>query len=660
MRALSPIATFLCAMVFSPSMLAQVPPDVPQALETPAVPEAPVSPQLARPDLEAWLDGFMPFTMARGDIAGAVVVVVKDGAILLQKGYGYADVAERAPVDPERTLFRPGSVSKLFTWTAVMQQVERGKIDLDADVNQYLDFEIPAGPDGEPLTMRNLMTHTPGFEESIKELIGSDADNLRPLGETLKRWVPDRIYAAGTMPAYSNYGTGLAGYIVERISGLGFDDYLDKNIFEPLGMSHSTFRQPLPEKFQDGMSKGYKLGSDEPHKYELINMSPAGALASTGADMGIFMIAHLQEGEYEGNRILSPETAQMMHSTPLTLLPPLNRMVLGFYETNVNGRRAISHGGDTQYFHSNLHLFLDEGVGLYISMNSTGKDGAAGPLREGLYREFSDRYFPGPAPEGEVNEATAEEHARQISGHYILSRRMESSLVSVLNLATPISVAPNPGGTITVSLLRGYNDKPQKWREISPFVWVEVGGEARIAAEVVDGRVTRFSFDDFSPIIFFERAPPAKSAAWLLPAAGVSLGLLVLTVLLWPVAVLTRRRYRQPLPFAGREARAYRLVRIGALASSLGIIAWTGLSVAMLEDLELMTESLDPWLVVLHILGTIAVFAGFALALWHLWVVWTSKRGWLARAWSVVLVLATAVLLWLAIAYHLVGLSVDY
>lgn len=662
MRAISLIATLLSASFVLPAVAETAPanPLVPATAEAPVTPDVPASPELTRTDLEAWLDGFMPFAMARGDIAGAVVVVVKDGSILLQKGYGYADVKERKAVDPERTLFRPGSVSKLFTWTAVMQQVERGKLELDTDINQYLDFEIPPGPGGEPLTLRNLMTHTPGFEETIKELIGSDAKSLRKLDEALKVWVPDRIYAPGTTPAYSNYATGLAGYLVERTSGLSFDDYLEQNIFKPLGMTRSTFRQPLPEAFEADMSKGYKLGSDDPEPYELINMSPAGALASTGADMGAFMIAHLQNGAFGENRILSEVTAKLMHDTPMTLLPPLNRMVLGFYETNINGRRVISHGGDTQYFHSNLHLFLDEGVGLYISMNSTGKDGAAGPLRNGLYNGFADRYFPGPAPDGEVDEATAAEHARQISGHYILSRRMESSLVSVLNLATPISVGPNPDGTISVSLLRGPNGKPIKWREISPYVWVEVGGKLRLAAQVKDDRVVRFSFDGFAPIIVFERAPAAKSGAWLLPAAGVSLVILLLTVLLWPVAALVRRHYRKPLPLAGRGAQAYRLARFGALASLLAIGAWLGLSFAMLNDLELMTPSLDPWLLVLHILGTLGVFAGFALALWHLWVVWTSKRKWLVKVWSVVLVLATAVLLWLAIAFHLVGLSVDY
>ena len=174
MRVYSPIATFLSACLLSAAAFAQVPPSAkpaatPPATEAPAAVETPAGPQLNRADLEAWLDGFIPFAIAKGNIAGGVVVVVKDGQVLLEKGFGYADVEKKKPVDPEATLFRPGSISKLFTWTAVMQLVEQGKIDLDADVNQYLDFKIPPGPDGEPIRMRDVMTAPPGFEEAGRE-----------------------------------------------------------------------------------------------------------------------------------------------------------------------------------------------------------------------------------------------------------------------------------------------------------------------------------------------------------------------------------------------------------------------------------------------------------------------------------------------------------
>lgn len=622
-------------------------------------PSVAAAPTLTRPDVEAWLDGYMPYALQRGDVAGAVVVVVKDGQILLQKGYGYADVAKRKPVDPAATLFRPGSVSKLFTWTAVMQQVERGKIDLDADINTYLDFKMPPGPDSKPITMRDIMTHTAGFEEAIKDLIGSDAAKTPKLGVVVKRWTPNRIFSAGSTPAYSNYATALAGYVVERTSGLDFDTYVERNIFTPLGMTRSSFRHALPPALMAGMSKGYLLGSGKAEKYEIVGMAPAGSLASTGQDMGAFMIAHLQGGAYGTGRILAPETAQMMHTSGRTHLPPLNRMLLGFYETNTNGRRVIAHGGDTQYFHSDLNLFLDDGVGIYISMNSTGREGAAAPIRGALFRLFADRYLPGPGPTGKVDAKVAAEHAKMIAGSYVSSRRVDSSMMSLTALLGEAKVVANPDGTITFSQMRGFNGVAKKWREIAPFVWVEEDGKARLAAKVENGRVTRFSVDTY-PFMVLDRAPAAKAAAWLLPATGVSLAVLALTLVLWPVTAIVRWRYRQPFPLSGRDALAHRLVRIGALASVLATVAWMGTVVAMLEDFSLLTAKTDWWLNTLHIVGSLGVFAGAGLAAWNVWVVWSGKRSWFAKLWSVVILASTLVLVWLAVAYHLVGFGTNY
>jgi CubicO group peptidase (beta-lactamase class C family) len=191
------------------------------AQSVPSMPPPPSSTaaQLTQQDVGSWADGFMSYALIRGDVAGAVVVVVKDGALLFERGYGYSDMTARKPVDPDKTLFRIGSTSKIFTWTAVMQLVEQGKLDLDADINGYLDFTIPAR-NGKPITLRNIMTHTAGFEESLKSLIETDPSRLLTLEAFVKRWTPERIYAAGSTPAYSNYATALAGYIVARVSGL--------------------------------------------------------------------------------------------------------------------------------------------------------------------------------------------------------------------------------------------------------------------------------------------------------------------------------------------------------------------------------------------------------------------------------------------------------
>ena len=218
--------------------------------------------ELTQADVDAWLDGFMPYALKAGGIPGAVVVVVKDGQPVTMRGFGYADVKARKPVDPNLTLFRPGSVSKLFTWTAVMQQVQAGKIDLDKDINTYLDFKIPE-KFGKPITMRHLMTHTAGFAETAKYLINFDKQPPQALDKALSRWVPERIYAPGAMHAYSNYGASLAGYIVQRVSGEPFNQYIQRHILQPAGMQHSTFDQPLPARFAPIMSQGYEYGSDK-------------------------------------------------------------------------------------------------------------------------------------------------------------------------------------------------------------------------------------------------------------------------------------------------------------------------------------------------------------------------------------------------------------
>jgi CubicO group peptidase (beta-lactamase class C family) len=630
--------------------------DAAAAPEAPAVDGVPV---LSRVDAEAWLDGFMPYALASGDLAGAVVVLVKDGEVLLQKGYGYADLEARTPVDPDDTLFRPGSVSKLFTWTAVMQMVEQGKVDLDADINTYLDFAVPPVA-GKPVTLRHVMTHTAGFEEQIRGLIGHDIDDVVPLGEALKRWVPRRIHTPGGTPAYSNYATALAGYVVERVSGQSFDDYLEQHIFGPLGMRSSSFRQPLPDALVQRMSKGYARASDgEAKPYEFISLAPAGSLAATGADMARFMIAHLQRGAYGEARILSERVAEQMHGTGQASVGPLNRMMLGFYETTVNGRRAIAHGGDTRWFHSDLQLFPDDGFGVFVSFNSSGTEGATHRLRSALVRGLVDRYLPGPGPEDTgMDEATAREQAAQIAGSYASSRRPDSNLLSLVGLLGQIKVAPNEDGTITVSMLLGASGAPKKWRLIAPYVWQDTTGNDRLAAEVVDGRVVRFSAEPYAAIMVFDRLTGLRAMA--LPLLVASLAVLLLTVLAWPVSALVRRHYGVRYALEGADARAHRLIRIVALLVSLTTIAAVGLVVWMMGDLPRLGPSSDGLVNIVRLLATVVLPLGALASLWNAWQVLRSRRRILAKIWSVLLALACLFLLWVGFAYHLVGYGAYY
>ena len=635
-------------------------PEGSEAAATPPASPATV-PVLERGDAEAWLDGFLPYALAAGDIAGAVVVVVKDGQTLLQKGYGHADLATRAPVDPAATLFRPGSVSKLFTWTAVMQLVEQGKLDLDADVNQYIDFQIPAR-DGKPVTLRQVLTHTAGFEEQIRALIITDPAKVVPLGEALKHWVPGRIHAPGGTPAYSNYATALAGYIVERVSGEPFDAYIARHIFEPLGMDSSSFSQPLPPALLDRMSKGYRKASDgKPQDYEFISLAPAGSLAATGADMARFMIAHLQDGAFGDARILGAETARTMHSTGQASVGPLNRMMLGFYETSVNGHRAIAHGGDTQWFHSDLQLFLDDGVGIFVSMNSSGRDGATGQIRGALVRGFADRYFPAPPSDNpDVSAEDAKLHARQLAGTYTSSRRPDGTFLSLANLLGSVKVAPNEDGTVSVSIVLAPGGAPKKWREIAPYLWQDTAGADRLAADVADGRVTRFSMEPYAAIMVFQRPAWWQSPALLLPLLGLSLLTLLLTVLAWPISALVRRYYGVPYRLAGADARAHRLVRIAALAVLLTMGSVLGLVVGMLSNLSMTSTDTDGLIIAVRLLATGVLPVGAALAAWNAWQVLRSRRRLLARIWAVALALSCLFLLWIGFTQHVIGFGASY
>ncbi|WP_343518296.1 serine hydrolase domain-containing protein [Sphingomonas sp.] len=637
----------------SPSLVPEPAPKAATAEAAPATPPVPAgAAALTKTDVDAWLDGYMPYALERGDIAGAVVVVVKDGQVLTQRGFGYADVAARKPVDPETTLFRPGSTSKLFTWTAVMQQVEAGKIDLDTDVNRYLDFTIPPYQ-GKPVTMRQIMTHTAGFEEIIKGLLAFDKP-LKSLGDTLKERIPERIYAPGSTPAYSNYATALAGYVVERVSGMKFDDYVERNIFQRLGMAHTSFRQPLPASLKPLMSQGYELGSGKAQRYELIGLAPAGAAAASGADMARFMIAHLNDG----GPLLQPATERLMQTAQNRSVPGVNQMALGFYEHWVNGRRALGHGGDTVYFHTDLKIFPAEKLGVYVSVNSPGKEGAAGAVRSALIDQFADRYLPAANKAPPVELPTAKEHAKLLVGNWSNSRRVESSFASIVYLLGEMKVGLDADGRPLIAGAPALGGAPRKWIEVAPFVWQDAYGHERLAAQVVDGKVVRWSFGMISPFMVFDRTPWYATGAWLLPALAFALGVVLLTAISWPAGWIARRRYGAALALEGTARRAYRLVRGFAWLVLLVLVGWM-VVITMVENFD-SHGSFDWLILLLQVAGTIGFVGLLGLAGWNLWLAFKGKRSWFAKLWGVLLVLGAFVLLWVALVFKLISFGTGF
>jgi CubicO group peptidase (beta-lactamase class C family) len=511
--------------------------------------------ELTAPDVQVFLDGLIPALLEHNDVAGAVVMIVKDGKVLYSHGYGYSDVKSKKPVSVDDTLFRPGSISKLFTCTAVMQLVEQGKLDLDRDVNDYLDFKIPATY-SQPVTLRRIMTHTAGFEEWGKDLFVPKAEDLEPIQEVLPNHLPARIFAPGEMPAYSNYAMTIAGYIVQRVSGEKFEDYVANHIYKPLGIIHSTFVQPLPADLKPLMSTGYQLASGGAKDFEFVNSAPAGSMSTSAGDIAKFMIAHLQDGRYGDTQILKPETAKLMHSRAFGPVPELNGMALAFFQENQNGHTIIGHGGDTRFFHSHLHLILDANVGLFISLNSAGRGDV--DIRGTVFKKFIDRYFP-PTPPLPAAISSAASDAQLVAGDYITSRRGETNFLKMNGILGEVQFAAQPDGTISASQIRGPNGAVRHYREIAPMVFRAEDGEAKLGfVKQNDGRYYIFTSGAASG---FQQVPFTESTAFAVFLRNFALIILGLTVVFWPLGALIRWHYGRKLETTKSDRRWQNLTR---------------------------------------------------------------------------------------------------
>ena len=616
---------------------------------------------LTAADVDAFLDGLMPAALNTAEVPGAVVVVVKDGRVLFGR---------RATASPTmraaRLLIPSGCYSVRARPPSRSGHLDGGDAQLggsgasstfDADVNRYLDFNIPHYR-GVPVTLRELATHRAGFSETARDLLtyGEKAPPLL-LGGVLKRYVPPRILTPEEGPGYSNYGASLAGYIVQRVSGLSFETYVQQRIFAPLDMASSTFQQPLPPELAEHMSRGYETWDEPGPGFEIVDMPPAGSLSSTGEDMAQFMIAHLQEGRYGESRILSPQTAHMMYTTIWKAFPDLDGNALGFYQQNINGHRVIAHGGDTNFFHSDLSLFLDDNVGLFISVNGRGKDALGrSTIRDSLFHGFADRYFPAadaPRPP-KMDTATAKAHAALIAGSYISSRGSHSTFLALVGLIEPTLVTANPDGSITTAPI-GINET---FIETEPFLWQQLNGHDRLQAAVKDGKVTRWSADVAAPIMIYVRPGGFAATGLERPLALASMILLVLTAALWPVAVIVRWRYQRSLALVGPAARVYRLTRVCAVLAVVAVALWA----FVLQQVSSTTgNSVDAILHAAQAASFLAFAGGTAAALWNLWLAFAAAgTAWFARVLAVLHTVAFVCMLYIAFAYHLIGVSGQY
>jgi CubicO group peptidase (beta-lactamase class C family) len=504
-------------------------------------------------ELQAWLDEIIPGQLAAYNIPGVTISVVRDGQLLLTKGYGVADVATGQPVSAERTLFHIGSITKLFTWTAVMQLVEQGRLDLHADVNRYLPPGIQI-PDtfAAPITLAHLMTHTPGFEDKFSNLFALSPDALAPAETYLVSEMPTRVYAPGEIVAYSNYGAALAGYIVERVSGVPFEQYIKVNILDPLGMQHTTLAQPVPVELAGDAAMGYFAapnGGMMPVE-EYLPFVPAGAMSTTATDIARFMIAHLQNGRLGDVHILKEATAREMHQQQYTSDPSIAGLTYGFMEWRRNNQHIIWHSGGSAVFMSLFMLLPEQNVGLFVSYNAMH----AGDARTEFRQAFLDRYYPLSETVRQLV-ADARERLDLVAGPY---REGHWAYTTADRLMFALSraqvVIPNQDRTVT---FRG-----SRYVEVEPFLFREVDGQTTLVFHTDErGRVTH-AFQDFEPHEAYIKMAWYETMGFRLAVLGVCVALFLSALAGWPVAALINRRAGGTGTAECRPRQARRLVMV--------------------------------------------------------------------------------------------------
>ncbi|MGO9947887.1 MAG: serine hydrolase [Steroidobacteraceae bacterium] len=560
---------------------------------------------LNRDDLEAFFDGIIPLQLERSDVAGASVLVMKDGETLLLKGYGYSDLKSKQPVDPTSTIFRLASISKLFTWISAMQLVEQGKLDLDADIQRYLDFPIKANNGiSTPITLRNLMTHTGGFEETVRNILVTDNKCNPGLREFLIESQPRRLFEPGKVAAYSNYGVGLGSYIVQRVSGEPFEQYVAEHIFSPLGMTHSTFFQPPPKTLEKLPSEGYSSSTlKAPIGFERFSPVGAGGLSSTAADMGRFGQALLNGGELDGHRILKQESLETMWTPQFRASEQLPPLGLGFYQVWRNDLKWIGHTGDLMAFHSLFFVEPRNKLLLFISYNSLG---SASRTREELLNDFSDRYFPKTQHQTFIDVPRKE--MQEIEGYYQPTRRADSTQLKFLFLFAQFHPAFDKDGVLQVNEFKDLRGHPTRLKSIGKDLWQEVDEQNKFfAIRSSDGRIVRVAA--YFPGIQLERVPWYEQDHLIFVLLGIS-SLVVCSVLIAQMLRLARRyllRSSQPIPKAGTLPLS--ALQRGTAVYWVFLLVGLGIVVAVVatDDTLQLTSAWDKYFLIGDILFAVAV-----------------------------------------------------
>ncbi|MEX0676328.1 MAG: serine hydrolase domain-containing protein [Pirellulales bacterium] len=602
---------------------------------------------IGRLQLEAFVDEFFAAHMGPLHVPGASFALVQDGKLVLAKGFGFSNLEKRTPVVAERTLFDVQSVTKLFTITAVMQAAERGIVRLDDDVNRHLKTIQLEETFPEPVRLFHLMTHTSGLEDQGVGITARQESDVLPLGEFLAKSLPSRIRPPGRVMLYSDCGICLAGYVVESATGVPLAQFMEENILKPLGMQRTHFLK-LPPELELDLAVGYSYEHGEykalPHYY--YNIWASSSMMTTATDMAHFMITHLQDGRYEGMRILNEESAREMHRRQFTHHPGLPGVCFDFFERFQNQQRAIGHTGAGSGFVSELLLIPEHNVGYFLAVNS-----AEGELLNAFRDSFFDRYFP-------IQLVSIEpwlpEQSRtalgELTGWYWFNRydrRRSQKIDSLVN--GYVHASANADGSLSVD---GHD-----YVEIEPLLFRDSGGDdrQRVAFGKNDGGQAAYLFAEGNA---YDRVPWFNAPPFHLGLLAVVVLVFLSACLVWPSEFLIRRWRRRELPPQPMLARLAWLWTCATCAVNLFAILMVILTLSRVTQPSVATEFQTGLPQALKaIIAVATMFAALSLAVPAFAVLVWIRHYWSfsARMYFSLLAMACLAYVWFCNFWNLIG-----
>ncbi|HEX7803169.1 MAG TPA: serine hydrolase [Pseudoxanthomonas sp.] len=574
--------------------------------------------------LESYVDGLVASQIRSENVPGISLSIVKDGRVALAKGYGYADLEKRTPVS-SGTLFRLGSISKLFTWTATMQLAEQGRLDAHADVNRYLgEASLPKTP-YRPVTLADLMTHRAGFEAAdLGYDFFADAGKVPGLDGFVREHRPALVREPGLITSYSNYGATLTGYVVQRVSRQPYPDYVEQHVFAPLDMRSTTFREPrqagrgtrgdamapaLASRTATGYARVAGRQTALPHEYIYPAAAPAGSAYSTADDMARFMLLHLGHGGREAAPVLRPGTIALMRKREYADRADATDFAHGFFNGRMAGYQTYGHTGAMIGFKSALVLVPELDLGVYVAVNSA----QGWPVANDLPRLIVDRFAKQRPTQNGSPSTVFEPSLDRFSGRYFGVRRSYTKLEKLLKLQgadAKVSV------TADAKLVIARGADVRTWTAVAPLTFQELGGDdiVRFVADR-EGRIVRF----YPPAGHeaYERMGWATSPA-LLFAAILAAALLALAML--PTVWRTPKPGRQD----GKRL-SWLTTGVAVLTIAFAVLFLLAMRNLSAEGIGLMFSWPTPALLRMTAAAKVLVLATLVM-LATLWPLWRSRQ----------------------------------